>query len=94
MRIRADQEAFHPNATQYTLHFGDALFAFWRESLRRDQRIFAIHNVSAQPQQISLVELNLITTDTWRHLLSDTVYTQLDDTLELAPYSCLWISNK
>ena len=94
MRIRAGQEAFHPNATQYTLHFGDALFAFWRESLRRDQSIFAIHNVSDQPQRLPLVELNLITTDTWRELLTDTVYEDLETIVEIPPYGCLWISNQ
>ena len=38
--------------------------------------------------------LNLITTDTWRDLLTDTVYTNPEATLELPPYGCLWISNQ
>jgi sucrose phosphorylase len=94
IRIRREQEAFHPNATQYTLHFGDAIFAFWRESLRRDQSIFALHNVSDQSQYVSLVELNLITSDTWRELLSGDVYQNLEATIELPPYGCVWITNK
>jgi sucrose phosphorylase len=29
--IRQRQAAFHPNATQFTLHLGNALFGFWRQ---------------------------------------------------------------
>lgn len=91
--IRKQQTAFHPNATQYTLHLGNQVFAFWRESLDRAQSIFAIHNISDQAQQIPLVELNMISTERWVDLLSGTSYTNLDTHLELPPYGCAWISN-
>lgn len=94
IRIRRQQEAFHPNATQYTLHLGNAIFAFWRESLNRDQCIFAIHNVSSEPQQFPLVELNLISTEVWRDLLSKDTYADLEETIELPPYGCVWITNR
>ncbi|CAA6678018.1 MULTISPECIES: alpha-amylase family glycosyl hydrolase [unclassified Lentimonas] len=94
IQIRRDQEAFHPNATQYTLHFGNQIFAFWRESLNRDQSIFALHNMSDQPQTIPLVELNLIATELWTDLLSGTSYDDLEGTIELPPYGCVWISNR
>jgi glycosidase len=94
INIRRAQEAFHPNATQYTLHFGDEIFAFWRESLSRAQSIFALHNMSDRPQSISLVELNLIGTDTWRDLLSDTAYNDLHAIIEIPPYGALWITNQ
>ncbi len=92
--IRRKQEAFHPNATQYTLHFSDKIFAFWRESDDRNQAIFAIHNISNEPQTVQMVELNLIDTDIWCDLLSGTCYTGSDSTLELPPYGCAWITNK
>ncbi len=94
IQIRRQQPAFHPNATQYTLHLGDKLFAFWRESLDRDQSIFAIHNVSDEPQSLPLVELNLIATEQWKDLLSGQVYEGLDGSLELAPYASAWLSNR
>jgi sucrose phosphorylase len=94
MTIRREQEAFHPNATQYTLHFGTQIFAFWRESLSRHQSIFALHNISDKPQTVPLVELNLIGTDVWRDLLSGTVYEDLEGSIELPPYGAVWISNK
>ena len=93
IQIRRGQPAFHPNATQYTLHFGRAVFAFWRESPQREQSIFALHNVSASPQTIPLVELNLIATESWRDLLSGQVFNDLDAELELAPYQSVWITN-
>jgi len=94
IQIRTKQTAFHPNATQYTLHFGDAVFAFWRENLERDKNIFALHNVSDEEQEISLVELNLTNTETWYDLLSETVYSDLQGTLTLPPYGCVWICNQ
>ena len=92
--IRRGQEAFHPNATQYTLHFTNQIFAFWRESDDRNQAIFAIHNISNKPQTVQMVELNLIDTDVWCDLLSGTCYTKSDSTLELPPYGCAWITNR
>ncbi len=91
--VRRKQAAFHPNATQFTLHLGDSVFAFWRESLCRSQCVFAVHNVSNQTQSIPLVELNLIATEVWRDLLSGDVYEDLEATIDLKPFGCLWISN-
>ncbi|MEE2903252.1 MAG: alpha-amylase family glycosyl hydrolase [Myxococcota bacterium] len=92
--IRKNQPAFHPNATQYTLHFGESIFAFWRESLDRRQNIFALHNVSHEEREVSLVELNLIGTETWKDLLSDEKYDDIEGVIRLAPYGCVWISNQ
>ncbi|MFZ2101901.1 MAG: sugar phosphorylase, partial [Oricola sp.] len=70
IRIRARQAAFHPNATQFTLHLGETLFGFWRQSLDRDQSVFAIHNVTKEEVSIPAMAINLITGMTWKDLLS------------------------
>jgi sucrose phosphorylase len=93
IQIRRKQPAFHPNATQYTLHFSDQVFAFWRESLDRSQSLFALNNVSAEKQTIPLVELNLIATETWGDLITGQTYNDLEGEIVLEPYSCVWISN-
>jgi sucrose phosphorylase len=63
--IRRRQPAFHPNATQYTLHpLNTAIFAFWRQSMMRDQSIFCINNLSDRVQTLHLTDLNLSITDT------------------------------
>jgi len=93
LSIRRKQPAFHPNATQFTLQLGDAFFAFWRQSRDRDQSIFAVHNMSAQTQQLRLTDLNLISLDRWHDLLTGEEFPDLSATLDVEPYQCLWISN-
>ncbi|MBU6950427.1 sugar phosphorylase [Hahella sp. HN01] len=90
---RKRQKAFHPNATQYTLHTGDALFSFWRQSQDRMQSIFAIHNVSDQPQTINLAELNLISTDQWFDLISEQAFEDRVGQIILRPYQYIWLTN-
>ncbi len=95
IKIRRQQDAFHPNATQYTLHLPNkALFAFWRQSMARDQSIFSIHNLSDRKQKLKLSDLNLVTIDPWYDLISGSCIRGLYDTLILNPYQSLWITNK
>ncbi|MEX0405104.1 sugar phosphorylase [Aquibium sp. LZ166] len=92
IRIRAGQPAFHPNATQYTLQLGPALFGLWRQSLDREQSIFAIANVTAEPQRLSLVSLNLIAGEDWTDLITGR---RIDvPELTLDPYQCVWLTNR
>ncbi len=93
IRIRSQHRAFHPNATQFTLQSADEVFCFWRQSRDRMQSVFAIHNMTAKPQQIAVSDLNLISGETWRDLLTDAPLSSETPTLELAPYQCMWISN-
>ncbi|NER78591.1 MAG: alpha-amylase [Leptolyngbya sp. SIO1D8] len=93
--IRRRQRAFHPNATQYTLHpLNMAIFAFWRQSMARDQSIFSIHNLSKHPQELRLADLNLTDTDEWVDLISEEPMTSLEDVYVMKPYQSMWITNK
>ncbi len=92
--IRSKQEAFHPNATQYTLHLGPGIFGFWRQSRNRDQSIFAIHNLTDVMQEMLLSHINLTSTCNWMDLVAWDVLDLSRDKLELHPYQCLWITNK
>jgi sucrose phosphorylase len=91
--IRRRQPAFHPNATQFTLHLGDQVFAFWRQSNRRDQSIFCLNNVSAQFIEIQLRDINLISTDTWLDLILDEPIEEATGTIVLCPYQSVWLTN-
>ncbi|MEM7619277.1 MAG: sugar phosphorylase [Pseudomonadota bacterium] len=94
IKIRSQQAAFHPNATQFTLQLGTKLFGFWRQSLDRSQSIFAIANVTHETVTLPLINLNLIEGDQWIDLLSsDSIASKTSD-LEFAPYQCRWISNQ
>ncbi len=95
IKIRRQQTAFHPNATQYTLHpLNLALFAFWRQSLTRDQSIFSVHNLSDEPQELRFSDLNLVSTDDWFDLISGDKFADLDTVYILKPYQSVWITNK
>src|SRR6056297_17900 len=93
MAIRRKQPAFHPNATQFTLHLGLQLFGFWRQSMRRDQSIFCIHNISNEMQQVALSDINLIGTDHWQDLISGMTIDDLSGSITLKPYQSVWLSN-
>ncbi|MEM9278463.1 MAG: sugar phosphorylase [Pseudomonadota bacterium] len=92
--IRIAQPAFHPNATQFTLQLGEALFGFWRQSMDKTQSIFAIHNLTNEPVSISALSLNLIGGESWSDLLSDEPILEFEGDIEFAPYQCRWITNR
>lgn len=93
LAIRIKQPAFHPNATQFTLHFGLQLFGFWRQSKDRKHSIFCVSNISDKPLPLPLSELNLIITESWYELISGVEITETTHTLTLEPYQTVWISN-
>ncbi len=93
--IRRAQPAFHPNATQFTLHLGGLqLFGFWRQSMRREQSVFCIHNISPEVQQVALSDINLIGTDRWVDLISGMEVDDLAGSITLKPYQSVWLSNQ
>lgn len=101
LKLRIDQAAFHPNATQFTLQLGEKLFGFWRQSIDRSQSIFAIHNLTRETISIPAASLNLIGAESWCDLLSGDAIITPDSKLDItgiqvvfAPYQCRWITNK
>ena len=94
IEIRRQQPAFHPNATQFTLHLGSQIFGFWRQSLDRRQSIFSINNISSQSVSIALSDINLIETDDWKDLVSGHTFESIHDKLTLEPYQFCWITNR
>jgi sucrose phosphorylase len=92
--IRGRQPAFHPNATQFTLQLDDRIFGIWRQSLERDQSVFALHNVSDELVEIDPVAINLIDGHDWYDLLTGEVIPPHTQKIRLAPYQCRWISNR
>ncbi len=93
IQLRRQQAAFHPNATQYTLQLGPALFGFWRQSQNRRQSIFCIFNITDSNQTLYIGDLNLVVTDSWRDLISGKLLVDWPEKLQLAPYQMLWMSN-
>lgn len=93
IKVRKKQPAFHPNATQFTLHLGDNIFGFWRQSLARDQTLFCINNVCDREVTIPLSSINLIGADSWTDLITGRSYDDLHEDLTLKPYQFVWLTN-
>jgi sucrose phosphorylase len=93
IHLRQQQRAFHPNATQFTLHLGEQLFGFWRQSIDRRQSIFCIYNISNQIQPLRISELNLVVTDRWWDMISGYIFDEQNETIAVEPYQVLWITN-
>jgi len=93
LKIRKKQPAFHPNATQFTLHLGDEVFGFWRQSMDRRQNIFCIFNISDTPREIHLSEVNLTEFSDWVDLVSGTKIDDIGGILTVQPYQYYWISS-
>ena len=91
--LRIKQPAFHPNATQFTLQLGTKLFGLWRQSLDRRQSIFAVSNVTAEPQNLNLGDINLIENTVWFDLIAGEEIDFSTGTIILQPYQTVWISN-
>ena len=94
MVLRKKQIAFHPNATQFTLQLGDIFFGIWRQSIDRSQSIFCISNLTNVKQKISLLDINLISTNNWFDILSNKKIKNIGDELLFKPYQTFWITNK
>ena len=92
--IRKGQKAFHPDATQFTLHIKSGMFGFWRLSLDRRQSLFVVTNITADTKILGLRDINLYTDAQWFDLLSGLHVNPDDEELELAPYQTVWITNQ
>ena len=94
IQTRKRQKAFHPNATMFTLNLGPGLLGFWRQSLDREQKIFAIFNISKDMRTLPMETLNLTIEQRWIDLISGVDFIDRSGTLELGPYDFLWIGNQ
>ena len=93
LEIRKKQKAFHPDATQFTLHLKPGMFGFWRQSLDRKQSLFVVTNITHEEKLLSLRDMNLYQQAQWKDLLSNTIVDPSDEVLTLSPYQSIWITN-
>ncbi len=81
IRIRASQQAFHPNAAQQALDVNNAaVFALLRGA--EESRILALYNLTSQAQQVKIPYRG------W-DLIGGEIY---DGTATLAPYAIVWLA--
>ncbi|MEM0954628.1 MAG: sugar phosphorylase [Pseudomonadota bacterium] len=94
INLRSLQPAFHPNATQFTMHLGTKIFAFWRQSMDRRQSIFCIYNITIEQQTVRLADINLTGTDEWKDLIGGQMFEDVKGELLLEPYQPVWLTNR
>jgi len=83
LQVRAAYPAFHPYGEQRIASCGDAIFAVERISLRGDERVLCLHNVSNQAQPVE------VDTSEWHTDLITRL--EVKRMLQLAPYQVLWL---
>lgn len=86
--VRKKQSAFHPNAPQSVLDLPEGLFGVKRCCKSEKQHIYAITNMTDQPQEMSLSDI--VDTD-----LTDLFSGQMvKGNLSVAPYQSFWLSSE
>ncbi len=92
IKIRRAQPAFHPDASQGTLHLNHELFAFWRISQDQNQQILVVSNMTSEVQSLKLPEHP--TSDgsgLWRNLIEPTAINQNTKVIQLYSYQSVWL---
>lgn len=94
LKLRQKHSAFHPNAAQFTMHLGDQIFAFRRQSLDMSQNIICLSNISNSEQILSISDINLANTYDWFDILSGRKVNTQNKQLTLTPYQSVWLTNR
>ncbi len=93
LRIRRQQEAFHPTAQQHVLDLGLNVFSILR-SAENGSKLICVTNVTSKPFQIEIriSNFNLPGNKIWVDQLTDETF-QAGDNLrcELSPYQSRWL---
>ena len=94
MAIRRRQPAFHPNAPQLTLDLKPWLFGVRRQSMDRDQSLFAVANVTAEPRGLDLAGLDLAASVDWGDLITGKAVTDVSGRMTLPAYGAVWLTTR
>ncbi len=94
LRGRSASSAFHPHGTQQVLDCGEPIFALLRLSPDGNQRVLCLHNVSDQPQSVT-IRFNDSPSLASQHftdlITHESVSDLLNGKLALKPYQTLWL---
>jgi len=95
LKVRRENEAFHPFGKQKILHLHPSVFSLIRISPNEDSRILCIHHVGGQSLElaIDLQEINIEKNPTFRCILTNKRFSSANGflILRLMPYDILWL---
>ncbi|MCL4169200.1 UNVERIFIED_CONTAM: hypothetical protein GTU68_036369, partial [Idotea baltica] len=94
IKIRRDQPAFHPDATQDVLDLDDEVLGVVRVSIDCEQKIVALYNFSKVTQTLDDAKIRPILGEPaqWKNALYDVAPEREGNMLVLKPYACLWLT--
>ncbi len=96
LKIRSEENAFHPNGTQTILYCHRSVFTLIRSSVQNDEHILCFHNVSDESQDIRLDSGNSLIAhaNSFEDLFTNQQF-HIDEhqflKLTLAPYQIAWL---
>ena len=92
LQIRRTQPCFHPNSQQNIIDTGNSIFTILRTDAKTGRRLLALHNVTANPQLITLTNENdSLNITGWHDLVSDNELTETLSETTLQPYQVMWL---
>ncbi|MGD8483903.1 MAG: alpha-amylase family glycosyl hydrolase [Thioalkalispiraceae bacterium] len=90
--IRKNQACFHPDCGQEIIDINDSIFSLLRTDQPGNQKLFAIFNVTAVPQQITLKDRpDLSDLADWYDLISMQPLQTILPGITLQPYQFMWL---
>lgn len=89
IRIRKNEPAFHPNASQEIIDAGDKFFIV----SRKDGKLVSVSNFTGKTQVLDVGKLFYENLKEVRDILSGEVYSGDNKKAELKPYQTLWLVN-
>ncbi|WP_299881471.1 sugar phosphorylase [uncultured Cocleimonas sp.] len=94
IKVRCEQAAFHPDATQDVLDLDDKVLGVVRVSLDCKQKIVALYNFSKVNQYLDDAKIRPILGEPgqWKNVLYDVEPEREGNMLVLKPYACLWLA--
>ena len=75
------------------MQLGLEIFGIWRQSIDREQDIFSVSNVTREPHDVKLQNINRVSTERWADLISGEAIEEGQTILRLQPYQTVWLAN-
>ncbi len=94
LRVRREEDAFHPDGLQSVLNLGPELFAVARVAPDGGETIVAVHNLQAAEVRVARKDVSRLGDGTWHDLIADAPLPADADTLVFEPYQCVWLKQQ
>jgi sucrose phosphorylase len=92
INIRKSEPCFHPCCSQEIIDISTGIFSYLRIDNNNERKMFAIYNITAAPQQITLKDRpDLSDSANWHDLVSGKSLDTILPGVNLQPYQFVWL---